>query len=60
MKILERENLIAGDKTIKLYTATYEGKKFSSTSIRAALLYAFGYGTDQAAELRYILRKKRK
>ena len=58
MKFLKRENLIAGDKTVTLYTADYKGKKFSSPSVRAALLFAFGYGSDQASELRYKLRKK--
>lgn len=44
-------------KTIKLYTTAWEGKKVEFGSLREAILYAMGFGTDQAAELRYEMVK---
>lgn len=46
-----------GGKEIKLYTTYYKGKKHESATVREAILYAWGYGYDQAAELRYLMRK---
>ena len=45
-------------KDIKLYESSYKGKKQTFGSMREALLYSMGYGSDQAAELRYMMKKK--
>ena len=45
-------------KDIKLYESSYKGKKQTFGSVREALLYSMGYGSDQAAELRYMMKKK--
>lgn len=47
-----------GGKEIRLYTTSYKGKKHESATVREAILYAMGYGYDQAAELRYAMRRK--
>ena len=45
-------------KRIRLYEASYKGKAQCFGSLREALLYKMGYGTDQAAELRWLADKK--
>lgn len=45
-------------KEIKLYESSYKGKNMTFGSIREALLFSMGYGSDQAAELRYMMKKK--
>lgn len=45
-------------KDIKLYESSYKGKKQTFGSVREALLFSMGYGSDQAAELRYMMKKK--
>lgn len=47
-----------GGKEIKLYTTSCKGKKHESATVREAILYAWGYGCDQAAELRYLMKRK--
>lgn len=41
-----------GGKTVELYETKRGEEKFSGT-LRECLLFFMGYGTDQAAELRY-------
>ena len=43
-------------KEIKLYSTSCNGIKQSFPTVRQALLYAHGYGADQAAELRYQMK----
>lgn len=57
MKMLKRQVVEYGGKDVKLYTAEYNGKEHTTPSVREALLFAFGYGSDQAAELRYMISK---
>ena len=52
MKI-ETRTVDFNGKTIKLYTTAWNGKKVEFASLREAILYGMGFGTDQAAELRY-------
>ncbi len=47
-------------KRIRLYEAAYKGRVQSFATLREALLYKMGYGTDQAAELRWLADKKNK
>ncbi len=56
MKLLKRVNVQFGDREITLYESKREGKSFTGTA-REALLFAWGFGTDQAAELRYEMAK---
>lgn len=59
---LRRVVLKCGDRQVELYETVHEGKKFTGT-FRQCLLFCMGYGTDQAAELRYetaIQRKQNK
>ena len=49
---LRRVVLKSGDKHVELYETFHEGKKFTGT-FRQCLLFCMGYGTDEAAELRY-------
>lgn len=57
---LHRVEVRLGDKVVTLYETEYEGKKFTGT-FRECLLLNMGFGTDQAAELRYEMAKlKRK
>lgn len=49
---LHRVVIEYGDKKIDLYETEHEGEKFTGT-FRECLLFCMGYGTDQAAELRY-------
>lgn len=57
MKIIERKQTEYNGKPITLYSSSFKGKRLESATVREALLYAWGYGTDQAAELRYMMRK---
>lgn len=57
MKLKCRKTEFNG-KQIKLYESSYGGKSMTFGSIREALLYSMGYGSDQAAELRYMMKKK--
>lgn len=43
---------------MKFYESSYKGKRQKFGSKREALLYSMGYGSDQAAELRYMMKKK--
>ena len=43
-------------KTIRLFETSYNGIKQSFPTVRQSLLYAHGYGADQAAELRYQMK----
>ena len=45
-----------GDKKLLMYETEYKGKKFIGT-LRECILFAWGYGCDQAAELRYDMAK---
>lgn len=47
-----------GGKQIRLYESAYKGKSMTFASVREALLFGMGYGSDQAAELRYMMKKK--
>ena len=49
---MRRVKIVYGEKKISLFETEREGKKFVGT-IRECLLFGMGYGTDQAAELRY-------
>ena len=53
---LHRVEVSLGDKSVTLYETEHEGKKFTGT-FRECLLFCMGYGTDQAAELRYEMAK---
>lgn len=46
------------DKEIKLYESSYKRKRQIFGSERDAFLYSKGYGSDQAAELRYMMKVK--
>ena len=59
MKI-EVRTLDFNGKPIKLYTTSWNGKKVEFASIREAILYGMGFGSDQAAELRYEMAKSKK
>lgn len=54
--MLRRVEISLGDKSVTLYETVHEGKKFTGT-FRECLLFCMGYGTDQAAELRYEMAK---
>lgn len=56
----ETRTLNFNGKSIKLYTTTWKGKKVEFASIREAILYGMGFGTDRAAELRYEMAKHNK
>lgn len=57
---LRRVELEYGDKKIAMYETEREGVKFLG-KLRECLLFSMGYGTDQAAELRYeMARENRK
>ena len=43
-------------KEIKLFESSYKGINQAFPTVRQALLYAHGYGADQAAELRYQMK----
>ena len=60
MKLLKRMTVEYGGRDVKLYTAEYNGKEHTTPSVREALLFAFGFGTDQAAEFRYMVSKNKK
>ena len=47
-----------GGKTVELYETKRGEEKFSGT-LRECLLFFMGYGTDQAAELRYEMARYR-
>lgn len=49
---MRRVKIVYGEKKISLFETEREGEKFVGT-IRECLLFGMGYGTDQAAELRY-------
>jgi len=53
---LHRVEVSLGDKSVTLYETEHEGKKLTGT-FRECLLFCMGYGTDQAAELRYEMAK---
>ena len=59
MKI-ETRTLDFNGKPVKLYTTAWKGKKVEFASIREAILYGMGFGTDQAAGLRYEMAKLNK
>ena len=59
MKI-ETRTLDLNGKPVKLYTTAWKGKKVEFANIREAILYGMGFGTDQAAELRYEMAKHNK
>lgn len=59
MKI-ETRTLDFNGKPVKLYTTAWKGKKVEFARIREAILYGMGFGTDQAAELRYEMAKLNK
>lgn len=59
MKI-ETKTLDFNGKPVKLYTTAWKDKKVEFASIREAILYGMGFGTDQAAELRYEMAKHNK
>ena len=43
-------------KAIRLFETSYKGIKQTFPTVRQALLYAHGYGADQAADLRYQMK----
>lgn len=49
---MRRVKIVYGEKKISLFETERDGEKFVGT-IRECLLFGMGYGTDQAAELRY-------
>lgn len=49
---MRRVKLASGEEREALYETEREGKRFVGT-VRECLLFGMGYGTDQAAELRY-------
>lgn len=49
---MRRVKIVYGEKKISLFETERAGQKFVGT-IRECLLFGMGYGTDQAAELRY-------
>lgn len=49
---MRRVKIVYGEKKISLFETELAGQKFVGT-IRECLLFGMGYGTDQAAELRY-------
>lgn len=49
---MRRVKIVYSEKKISLFETEREGEKFVGT-IRECLLFGMGYGTDQAAELRY-------
>lgn len=49
---MRRVKIVYGEKKISLFETERESEKFVGT-IRECLLFGMGYGTDQAAELRY-------
>jgi len=49
---MRRVKVLYGENKVSLYETEREGKKFVGT-IRECLLFGMGFGTDQAAELRY-------
>lgn len=49
---MRRVKIVYGENKVSLYETEREGEKFVGT-IRECLLFGMGYGTDQAAELRY-------
>lgn len=53
MKLLKKVEIPYKNKTVALWQSEYNGKKMRCASVREALLYAWGFGADQAAELRY-------
>ena len=57
MKKFKRVQVTFGGKVLNLYEAEYKGKKHTG-NFRECLLFSLGYGSDQAAELRYMMRKK--
>ena len=59
MKI-EARTVDFGGKEIRLFTTEWQGKKLEFASIREAILYGMGFGSDQAAELRYEMAKSKK
>lgn len=54
--MLRQVELSYGDKKLLMYETEYKGKKFIGT-LRECILFAWGYGCDQAAELRYEMAK---
>lgn len=59
MLIKTRTVDIAGKK-IRLWTTKYNGKPVEFATFKEAALYGMGFGTDQAAELRYEMAKLNK
>jgi hypothetical protein len=57
MKLLKKVKVPFGEKTVTLWASEHKGKTVISASAREAILYAWGFGTDQAAELRYEMQK---
>ena len=53
---MRRVKIVYSEKKISLFETEREGEKFVGT-IRECLLFGMGYGTDQAAELRYEMAK---
>lgn len=51
-------NRQSNGKKMKFYESSYKGKRQKFGSKREALLYGMGYGSDQAAELRFMMKKK--
>jgi len=49
---MRRVKIVYGEKKISLFETEREGEKFVGT-IMECLLFWMGYGTDQAAGLRY-------
>lgn len=49
---MRRVKIVYGEKKISLFETERDGEKFVGT-IRECLLFGMGYGTDQAAGLRY-------
>lgn len=49
---MRRVKVASGEGKTSLYETEWAGEKFVGT-IRECLLFGMGYGTDQAAELRY-------
>ena len=53
---LRKVEIPYGDKKLLMYETEYKGKKFIGT-LRECILLAWGFGCDQAAELRYEMAK---
>ena len=58
MKLVKCRTAEFNGKQIKLFESSYKGKSLEFASMREALLFSMGYGSDQAAELRYMMKKK--